>query len=211
MRNSEAAPVLCGGRSSPVRDAVVLAVLKEDGQFLEGLVSGPGADGQYSRESVMVGGGALATSPGAYCVCRSSRLASLSVCWAPTCPHAAAVDGRDKGAASVRGHRLWGGRDVKHTHRSPPWKRCEEGGRCRGQETGDGSEARRTIDRQWAVLLALVTEGEGLVLTGPLLAVIGDWGRERRRIRRPLTLRTHTNVTFNPSSTGFFVRPDTLK
>lgn len=86
---------------------------------------------------------------------------------------------RQRGGVSERTSAVWG-RDVKHTHRSPPWKRCEEEGRCRGQETGDGSETRHTIDRQWSVLLALVTEGEGLVLTGPLLAVIGDWGGRKK-------------------------------
>lgn len=34
-----------------------------------------------------MGGETLATSE-AYCVCRSSRLALLSVCWALACPHA---------------------------------------------------------------------------------------------------------------------------
>lgn len=44
LRNSEAAPVLGGGGSSPVRDVCtfIFAVLKEDGQFLESLMSGPG-------------------------------------------------------------------------------------------------------------------------------------------------------------------------
>lgn len=44
LRNSEEAPVLCGGRSSPVGDVCtfIFAVLKEDGQFLESLMSGPG-------------------------------------------------------------------------------------------------------------------------------------------------------------------------
>lgn len=44
LRNSEEALVLCGGRSSPVGDVrtVIFAVLKEDGQFLESLVPGPG-------------------------------------------------------------------------------------------------------------------------------------------------------------------------
>lgn len=49
-----------------------------------------------------------------------------------------------------------------------------------GIRDGDGSEARHGIDCKSSVLLALVTEGEGLVLTGPLLAVIGDWGERQK-------------------------------
>lgn len=44
LRNSEEAPLLCGGCSCAIRDAFkfVFAVLKEDGQFLESFMSGPG-------------------------------------------------------------------------------------------------------------------------------------------------------------------------
>lgn len=53
-RNSEEAPVLCGGCSFAIRDICkfLFAVLKEDGQFLEGFVSasGGGADEKHEAD-----------------------------------------------------------------------------------------------------------------------------------------------------------------
>lgn len=76
-----------------------------------------------------------APSPETYCVCRSSRLASLSVCWAPTCPHAVAADGQDTDKQSgirVEKSSCVPGRDVKYTHKSLPSKTCEEDNCCAG-------------------------------------------------------------------------------
>lgn len=44
LRNSEEVPVLCGGCSFAIRDVrkFIFAVLKEDGQLLQGFVSAPG-------------------------------------------------------------------------------------------------------------------------------------------------------------------------
>lgn len=61
----------------------------------------------------------------------------------------------------------------------------------RDKETGtDQISAAKRFKCKPSVLLAFVTEGQGLVLTGPLLAVICDWGRESSKIK---TLRLGTN------------------
>lgn len=76
-----------------------------------------------------------ASSPETYCVCRSSRLASLSVCWAPTCPHAGAANRQDTDKRSgIRVEKTSSvpGRDVKYTHKSLPSKMCEEENYCAG-------------------------------------------------------------------------------
>lgn len=50
----------------------------------------------------------MPVTPETYCVCRSSRLASLRVCWAPTCPNAAEGQRRIRAWARDNGAMQWG-------------------------------------------------------------------------------------------------------
>lgn len=186
LRNGEEAAVLCGGRASADRDVrtFVFAVLKEDGQFLEGLVSGPGqgADGGLLLPSRSLSPATLAASPEAHCAGWSSRLASLSACGAPTGPHAGAANGREAGRTNGFSASVQKRRRLCEMYSQVSAVEEERGGKpLEGTRRRERVRAATQKLMQMCVLLAFVTEGEGLVLAGPLLAVIGDWGGGRSK------------------------------
>lgn len=95
---------------------------------------------------------------------------------------------------------------MKYTHRSQPWKRCEEEERCGGQETGahQRPDTEGTANRQSYWLSLQKERVSSSQAHSSLSSVTGGEKGGALGTSRPVT-------RLQRPKRGFFVRPHTLK